>query len=84
MPNLPARLDAVATTTPLPAILDRAGPGARFAAEEFFTAQLSNPHNPPGLHPLGAALPGLVRGRRCRRQAAHRGATWDRTIASRR
>ena len=28
----------------VPAILDRAGPGARFAAEEFFTAQLGNPH----------------------------------------
>ena len=41
MTNLPARLDP---TTTLPAILDRAGPGARFAADEFFTAQLSNPH----------------------------------------
>ena len=41
MPNLPARLDP---TTTLPAILDQAGPGARFAADEFFTAQLSNPH----------------------------------------
>ena len=29
---------------PLPAILDRAGPGARFAADEFFRAQLGNPH----------------------------------------
>ena len=29
---------------PLPAILDRAGPGARLAADEFFRAQLGNPH----------------------------------------
>ena len=28
----------------LPAILDRAGPGARLAADEFFRAQLGNPH----------------------------------------
>ena len=29
---------------PLPPVLARAGPRARFAAEEFFAAQLRNPH----------------------------------------
>ena len=33
-----------AAPVPLPAVLDRAGPRARFAAEEFFGAQLRNPH----------------------------------------
>ena len=33
-----------AAEAPLPAVLARAGPRARFAAEEFFGAQLRNPH----------------------------------------
>ena len=33
-----------AAPAPLPAVLERAGPRARFAAEEFFGAQLRNPH----------------------------------------
>ena len=41
MSNLPV---PAAGDGPLPAILDRAGPGARFAADEFFRAQLGNPH----------------------------------------
>ena len=33
-----------AAPAPLPAVIERAGPRARFAAEEFFGAQLRNPH----------------------------------------
>ena len=39
--NLPVPADGDGS---VPAILDRAGPGARFAADEFFRAQLGNPH----------------------------------------
>ena len=41
MSNLPVPADGGGS---VPAILDRAGPGARFAADEFFRAQLGNPH----------------------------------------
>ena len=41
MSNLPV---PAVDDSPVPAILDRAGPGARFAADEFFRAQLGNPH----------------------------------------
>lgn len=37
-------LAVVSTGYGLPAIVERAGPGARLAAEEFFRAKLQNPH----------------------------------------
>jgi len=41
MTNLPV---PVSTQDELPAIPDRAGPAARFAAQEFFSTRLANPH----------------------------------------
>ena len=41
---LPASVAAVAGPASLPALVERAGPAARFAWEEFFFADYHNPH----------------------------------------
>ena len=41
---LPASARPLVPSTPLPAPIDRAGPAARFAWDEFFYAEHHNPH----------------------------------------
>ena len=48
----------------VPAVLERAGAKALFAADEFFAARISNPHTRRALRAGGEALPRLVRGSR--------------------
>ena len=44
----------------VPAVLERAGANALFAADEFFAARISNPSHPPRLRACGEAISRLV------------------------